>query len=81
MPLKKRMAQLDVGSNSSTVLVAEPLTTDRRLSMLIGLAILLAIAWVLGFSVFHVTSVAIHVLIVLAVVSLVMHLIRGRRTT
>jgi exopolyphosphatase/pppGpp-phosphohydrolase len=81
MPLKKRMAQLDVGSNSSTVLVAEPLTTDRRLSMLIGLAILLAIAWVLGFSVFHVSSVAIHVLIVLAVVSLVMHLIRGRRTT
>jgi hypothetical protein len=49
--------------------------------MLIGLAILLAIAWILGFSVFHVTSVAIHVLIVLAVVSLVMHLVRGRRTT
>jgi hypothetical protein len=75
------MAQLDVGVNSSTVLISEPLTTDRRLSMLIGLAILLAIAWILGFSVFHVTSVAIHVLIVLAVVSLVMHLVRGRRTT
>ena len=49
--------------------------------MLIGLAILLAIAWILGFSVFHVTSVALHLLVILAVVSLVAHLFRGRRTT
>ena len=41
--------------------------------MLLGLAIVLAIAWVLGFGVFHVASAAIHVLVVLALISLVLH--------
>ena len=49
--------------------------------MLIGLAILLALAWILGFTVMHVSSFAIHLLIVLAVVSVVAHLFRGRRLT
>lgn len=49
--------------------------------MLIGLAVLLALAWVLGFTVFHVSSFAIHVLILLAIVSAVAHLVRGRRLT
>jgi hypothetical protein len=45
--------------------------------MLLGLAIILAIAWVLGFGVFHVASMGIHVLVILAVVSLVLHVVRG----
>lgn len=49
--------------------------------MFIALAILLGLAWILGFGVFHVASTAIHVLIVLAVVSVVVHLIQGRRVT
>jgi hypothetical protein len=49
--------------------------------MLIGLAIILALAWILGFTVLHVSSFAIHLLIVLAVVSVVAHLFRGRRVT
>jgi hypothetical protein len=49
--------------------------------MLLLLAILLAVLWVGGFAVFHVASAAIHVLIVLAVVSLVLHVVRGRRLT
>jgi hypothetical protein len=49
--------------------------------MLIGLAVLLALAWVLGFTVFHVSSFAIHLLILLAIVSVVAHLFRGRRLT
>jgi hypothetical protein len=49
--------------------------------MLIGLAILLALAWVLGFTVLHVSSFAIHLLILLAIVSVVAHLFRGRRLT
>jgi len=47
--------------------------------MLIALAVILAIAWLLGFSVFHVASAAIHVLIILAVVALIVHFIQGRR--
>ena len=48
--------------------------------MLLWLAVILAIAWIAGFGVFHVASFGIHVLIVLAVISLFVHLIRGRRT-
>ena len=49
--------------------------------MLLALAILLGLAWILGFSVFHVASAAIHVLIVLAIISVVLHFVRGRRVT
>ena len=44
------------------------------------LAILLAIAWVLGWAVFHVASAASHILIALAVISLILHLLRGGRS-
>jgi hypothetical protein len=49
--------------------------------MLVALAIILALAWILGFTVFHVSSFAIHLLIVAAVVSVVAHLFRGRSVT
>jgi len=49
--------------------------------MFIALAILLALAWIFGFTVMHVSSFAIHLLIVLAIVSVVVHLFRGRRAT
>ncbi|HEU4610438.1 MAG TPA: lmo0937 family membrane protein [Kofleriaceae bacterium] len=46
--------------------------------MLLALAVILAVAWLLGFSVFHVASAAIHILIVLAVISLIVYFIQGR---
>jgi hypothetical protein len=46
--------------------------------MLLVLAIILAVAWILGFTVFHVASGAIHILLLLAVIGIVVHLIRGR---
>jgi hypothetical protein len=49
--------------------------------MLLALAILLGLAWILGFGVFHVASAAIHVLVVLAIISVVVHLIQKRRVT
>ena len=49
--------------------------------MLLALAILLGLAWILGFGVFHVAGAAIHVLVVLAIISVLVHLIRGRRVT
>jgi hypothetical protein len=57
---------------------------DRRtkeLLMFILLAVILAALWIGGFTVFHVTSFAIHILLVLAVVSIVMHFVRRTRTT
>jgi len=46
--------------------------------MLMALAIILAIAWLLGFGVFHVASAALHILIILAVVALIAHFVSGR---
>lgn len=45
--------------------------------MLLALAIILAIAWILGFGIFHVASAAIHILIALAVLALILHLVRA----
>jgi hypothetical protein len=49
--------------------------------MLFWLGVILLIAWIAGFGVFHVASTAIHILIVLALISIVMHFIRGRSVT
>jgi hypothetical protein len=48
--------------------------------MFLILAIVLALAWVFGFTVFHVASAAIHLLIILALASLVFHEVRGGMT-
>ena len=43
---------------------------------LIGLVLL--VMWLLGFVAFHVTTGVIHILLVLAVISIIMHFLRGR---
>jgi uncharacterized membrane protein YtjA (UPF0391 family) len=43
------------------------------------LFIILIIAWILGWGMLHVTSALIHILLVVALISLVLHFIRGRR--
>jgi hypothetical protein len=48
--------------------------------MLLLLAIVFGIAWVLGFGVYHISSAVIHLLLILAVVSLVLHFVRGVST-
>jgi hypothetical protein len=47
--------------------------------MLATLAVILLVLWLLGFFAFHVTTAAIHVLLLVAVVVLVLHFVRGRR--
>ncbi len=45
--------------------------------MLLLLAVLLAIAWVISFGVFHAANAAIHLLLILALVAIVLHFVRG----
>jgi len=45
--------------------------------MILILAILLAVAWLAGFTVFHVASATIHILLVLAVIGVILHFVRG----
>ena len=47
---------------------------------MLAVAILLFVLWALGFLAFKVTVGAIHLLLVLAVVALIAHFVRGRRT-
>ena len=48
--------------------------------MFIALFAILLVLWILGFVAFHVTSGLIHILLVVAVISLIMHFFRGGRS-
>ena len=41
------------------------------------LFVILLLAWILGFGVFHVASGLIHLLLIVAVISLILHFVRG----
>lgn len=41
----------------------------------------LLVLWLLGFTLFHVTSGLIHLLLIVAVIALVVHFVRGRSIT
>jgi len=45
-----------------------------------GLALVLFILWILGFGVFHVAGGLIHILLIAAVISIIVHFVSGRRT-
>jgi hypothetical protein len=49
---------------------------EARMLAIIGAVLL--VAWLLGFMAFHVTIGAIHLLLILALVSFVAHFFRGR---
>ena len=49
-------------------------------AMFLILALVLVVLWLGGFTLFHVTGFLIHLLLIFAVVSLIMHFISGRRT-
>ena len=44
------------------------------------IAVVLLVLWLLGFFAFHLTTAAIHIILLIAVVMLVLHFMRGRRT-
>lgn len=49
--------------------------------MFLLLAIILGLAWIAGFGLFHVASAAIHILVVLAIISVLLHVIRGKKSS
>jgi hypothetical protein len=42
------------------------------------IAVVLVVLWLLGFFAFHVTTAMIHILLLIAVVMIVLHFVRGR---
>lgn len=49
--------------------------------MFAALAVILLVAWLLGFIIFHVAGGLIHLLLVVALVAFIWHFVAGRRTT
>ncbi|HEY0553678.1 MAG TPA: lmo0937 family membrane protein [Thermoanaerobaculia bacterium] len=47
--------------------------------MLLTIALILFVLWALGFFAFHVAGGLIHILLIIAVIVIVLHLVRGRR--
>ena len=58
------------------IFIKQVLRETRGLMFLI-LALILVLAWIGGFVVFHVAGFFIHVLLILAVISIIMHFVRG----
>jgi hypothetical protein len=51
---------------------------EDKLSIFAILFVVLLVAWIGGFAVFHVAGGLIHLLLLLAVIFLVLHFVRGR---
>ena len=47
--------------------------------MFLGICAILFVMWLLGFAVFPVAGGLIHILLILAVISLILHFVRGTR--
>ena len=48
--------------------------------MFLTLFVILLLAWLMGFIAFHVAGGLIHLLLIVAVISLVLHFVRGGRS-
>jgi len=46
--------------------------------MFLALFLVLFVLWILGFAAFHVAGGLIHLLLILAVISIILHFVRGR---
>jgi hypothetical protein len=58
---------------------SETLKEESWIAMFLILAIVLVVLWLGGFTLMHVSSLFIHLLLLFAVISLIMHFVTGRR--
>jgi hypothetical protein len=58
--------------------IGSEIPKESEMSIWTILFVILLIAWITGFSVFHVAGGLIHLLLVFAVISLILHFVMGR---
>jgi hypothetical protein len=61
--------------------VVVPDASRPEVVMFLALFVVLLVCWIFGFVVFHVASGLIHLLLIVAVISLIWHFVSGTRTT
>jgi hypothetical protein len=76
---RRRQPKPGLGVAELTAPAFGPASTKLGHAMLGIIAAVLIVLWLLGFFAFHVTTAVIHVLLVIAVVMVVLHFMRGRR--
>jgi Family of unknown function (DUF5670) len=60
---------------------AAPLLRTPKAYALFGMiALVLVVLWLLGVFAFHITTAAIHLILVIALILIVLHFVRGRRS-
>ena len=64
-------------SQSAAMACGSPERTEE-IKMFLALFVILLVMWLLGFFAFHVAGGLIHLLLIIAVISLVVHFVRGR---
>jgi len=52
---------------------------EKEISMFLAVFVILLLMWLLGLFAFHVAGGLIHLLLIIAVISLVVHFVSGRR--
>jgi hypothetical protein len=57
---------------------AESAANSRAQPMFAIIAVILLVMWLLGFFALHISSFLIHILLLVALISIVMHFVRGR---
>ena len=57
---------------------APELGQQGRIQMLLTIAAILLVLWVLGFAVFPIAGGLIHIILVIAVIVVILHFVRGR---
>jgi hypothetical protein len=69
-------------SRSTVECLGSDSVRDGRVKMgiFMVLFIVLLLAWIFSFAVFHIAGGLLHILLVLAVISLIVHFVRGSRT-
>ena len=70
--------QVEFGVTDSQRCRAQTLCPKEGLMFLI-LAVVLVVLWLGGFTLFHVSGFLIHLLLIFAVISVIMHFVTGRR--
>ena len=49
--------------------------------MFLGIAVVILIVWALGFFLFSIAGGLIHILLIIAVIAIIWHFVKGRNTT